>query len=476
MDDRGSARRLSALALAAAAVLAGTAWLAPNAVPTATPAIPLPQKAVTAFRGVTVIPMDSERLLPDQTVIVTQGRIQRIGPSASVAIPAGANTIEAAGKFLIPGLAEMHAHIPTSGAGSPEVDRTLFLYLAGGVTTIRGMLGHPSHLDLRERAERDEILSPRIFTSGPSFSGGSAASAEAAAAMVRAQKEAGYDFLKLHPGLTRPVFDAIAAEADRVGIPFAGHVSAEVGLERALEAGYASIDHLDGYVEALAGYGGGFGGTDVGFFGFNVADRADAGRIHALAHATKAAGVWNVPTQSLMESLASPTPAEEMARRPEMRYMPPQTIAQWVQRKRDFVGSGAYSPERAARYLDLRRGLIRALHEAGAGLVLGSDAPQWWNVPGFSARREVEYMVTAGLSPYAALEMATRNPAVYFGSEADRGTIAEGKAADLILLDANPLQDIASLWRQAGVMVRGRWLPQAEIQRRLDAIAAELGT
>lgn len=475
MDDRGSALRLSALVLAAAAILAGTAWLAPNALPTATPRIPVPQEAVTAFRGVTVIPMDSERVLPDRTVIVAQGRIQRMGPSASVTIPAGANTVEGAGRFLIPGLAEMHAHIPTSGAGSPDVDRTLFLYLAGGVTTIRGMLGHPSHLDLRGRAERNEILSPRIITSGPSFSGGSASSPAAATAMVRAQKEAGYDFLKLHPGLSRPVFDAIVAEAERVDIPFAGHVSAEVGLERALEAGYASIDHLDGYVEALAGYGGGFGGVGVGFFGFDVADRADASRIRALAEATREAGVWNVPTQSLMESLASPISADELAGRPEMRYMPRQTVAQWVQRKRDFVESAGYTPERAARYLDLRRGLIRALHEAGAGLILGSDAPQWWNVPGFSARREVEYMVMAGLSPFEALTMATRSPAVYFGSEDERGTIAEGKAADLVLLEANPLQDIGNLWRQAGVMVRGRWLPQAEIERRLEAIAGEVG-
>jgi imidazolonepropionase-like amidohydrolase len=477
MDDPRSLRRLSVVGLAAAALLGGTAWLAPAPWPTATPEVaPAPQEAVTAFRGVTVIPMDSERRLTDRTVIVSGGRIQSIGPSASTPIPGGANVVEAAGKFLIPGLNEMHAHIPTSGVGSPDVERTLFLYLAGGVTTIRGMLGHPTHLELRDRAARDEILSPRILTSGPSFSGGSAGSPEAAEAMVRAQKEAGYDFLKLHPGLSRPVFDAIAAEADRVEIPFAGHVSAEVGLERALEAGYASVDHLDGYVEALAGHGGGFGGVNVGFFGYGVVDRADASRIADLARATREAGVWNVPTQSLMESLASPESPEEMARRPEMRYMPRQTVAQWVERKRDFQESGDYSPERAARYLDLRRGLIRALHEAGAGLVLGSDAPQWWNVPGFSARREVEYMVVAGLTPFEALEMATRSPAVYFAAEEERGTVAEGKTADLVLLDADPLDDIANLWRQAGVMVRGRWLPQAEIDRRLEAIAAGLAS
>src|SRR5690606_1733524 len=191
------------------------------------------------------------------------------------------------------------------------VDRTLFLYLAGGVTTIRGMLGHPLHLELRDRGAAGEIVAPRIYTSGPSFSGGSASDPAAVAAMVQEQEEAGYDLLKLHPGLSRPVFDAIVEAADEADIPFAGHVSAEVGLDRALEAEYESIDHLDAYVEALAGHGGGFAGVNVGFFGFNVTDEADAGRIPELARATREAEVWNVPTQSLMVHLASPVPAED---------------------------------------------------------------------------------------------------------------------------------------------------------------------
>jgi imidazolonepropionase-like amidohydrolase len=460
-----SGGRMAARVASACAVAALLAWAVEG----------WAQGAVTVFRNVSVVPMDGERVLRAQNVVVRDGVIASIGDAASAAVPAGATVVDASGKYLLPGFAEMHAHIPNPQGGAEAVDHTLFLYLAGGVTTIRGMLGHPSHLELRARSARNEILAPRIITSGPSFSGGSASDPAAAAAMVRQQKAEGYDFLKLHPGLSRTVFDAIARTAKEVGIPFAGHVSAEVGLQRALEAGYGSIDHLDGYVEALAGHGGGFGGVDVGFFGFNLTDAADADRIQELARATREAGVWNAPTQSLMESLASPIAPEEMARWPEMRYMPPQTVAQWVERKRDFRQSPGYSAERAARYLQLRRQLILALHEAGAGLVLGSDAPQWWNVPGFSARRELEYMVTAGLTPYEALEMATRNAAEYFGAEDEWGTIAPGRSADLILLDANPLEDISSIWRQSGVMVRGRWLPAAEIQQRLDVIATRVG-
>lgn len=468
MDVHRTIRRLASVPLRTAlvAALSGVA---------SGPGLLAAQDQVTAFQNVNVIPMDREAVLAGQTVVVRDGRIEQIGPATSTNVPAGATVVEGNGGYLIPGYAEMHAHIPTPQGGSEAVDRTLFLYLAGGVTTIRGMLGHPSHLELREQAANNEILAPRIYTSGPSFSGGSASDPAAAAAMVRQQEEAGYDFLKLHPGLSRPVFDAIADAADEVDIPIAGHVSADVGLDRALEAEYASIDHLDGYVEALAGHGAGFGDVNSGFFGFALTDQADEARIEALAEATREAEVWNVPTQSLMESLATPTPPEEMARWPEMRYMPPATVADWVERKRDFQNAPGYTPERAARYLEIRRQLIRALHDAGAGLILGSDAPQWWNVPGFSARRELEYMVAAGLTPYEALAMGTSNSAEYFDAEDAWGTVAPGRSADLILLEANPLEDISNVWQQAGVMVRGRWLPATEIQQRLDAIAGEVG-
>lgn len=467
MNDRRLASPFAAFAVSVVVAAAAPTALSPS--------IAEAQSGVTVFHNVSVIPMEGEPVLTDQTVVVRDGRVAQLGPAASTPAPAGATVVDGSGKYLLPGYAEMHAHIPTPQSGAEAVDRTLFLYLAGGVTTIRGMLGHPSHLELRQRSARNEIAAPRIITSGPSFSGGSASNPAAAVAMVREQKEAGYDFLKLHPGLSREVFDAVAAAADEEDLPFAGHVSAEVGLRRALEAGYASIDHLDAYVEALAGHGDGFGGVNAGFFGFNLTDQAVEAQIAELARATRDAGVWNVPTQSLMESLASPTAPEEMARWPEMRYMPAQTIAAWIERKRDFHAGAGYTPQRAARYLQIRRQLIRALHEAGAGLVLGSDAPQWWNVPGFSARRELEYMVAAGLTPYEALEMATRNAAEYFGADNEWGTISPGKSADLVLLDANPLDDISNIWQQSGVMVRGRWMPAAEIQQRLDAIATQLG-
>lgn len=429
-----------------------------------------PSQGVVAFVNVTVIPMDRERVLRGQTVIVRDGRIAALGPTGEVAVPDGATVVPGAGRYLVPGIAEMHAHIPPARQGREAVEQTLFLYVANGVTTVRGMLGEPSHLELRGRAERGEIISPRIYTSGPSLNGNSAPDPAAARRLVGQQVEAGYDLLKLHPGLSREVYDAMVEAARAAGIPYAGHVSAGVGLDRTLEARQASIDHLDSYVEALAGHGGGYDPAAAGFFGFGMIDEVDRSRIAELARATAEAGVWNAPTLSLIEHLYDAHDPEEMARRPEMRYVPEAMVRSWVRRKETMQSAPGFSRERAERYIAVRRELLRALQEAGAGILLSSDAPQWWNVPGFSLHHEMRMLVDAGLTPYQVLESGTRNPARYFGTD-EWGVIREGAVADLILLDADPLADIGNMSRIAGVVVRGRWLSGEEIRKGLDKIA-----
>ncbi len=427
-----------------------------------------------AFVDVTVIPMDRDRTIPGQTVIVRDGRITAIGPAARTAVPNDALKVDGRGKFLMPGLAEMHAHIPGGQASDEVTERVLFLYLANGITTVRGMLGHPKHLALRERAAKGELLSPTIYTSGPSLNGSSVPTVEAAVKAVTEQKAAGYDFLKIHPGITREVFDSLAAAAHRAGIRFAGHVPEEVGVERALAAKYASIDHLDGYVEYLLAYGTPLSGAQPQFFGVNVAQYVDENKIPGIAAATRAADVWNVPTQVLIENLASDEPAEQLAQRPETRYWPPQNISQWVEFKKNFRSQTGSTAESLRRVIEVRRKLIKALHSAGAGLLLGSDAPQIWNVPGFSTHRELETLVAAGLTPYQALETGTRSVAVYFNTLRETGTVEVGKRADLILLNANPLVDVTNTTRRAGVMIRGRWLPESELRRRLEEVAEKV--
>lgn len=422
-----------------------------------------------AIVGVDVIPMDEERIIENQTVLVEGERITRIGPADQVEVPSGARTIDGAGRYLIPGLGEMHAHVPSQG-GREWMERVLFLYLSNGITTVRGMLGQPAHLELRDDVAAGRVLGPRIYTSGPSLNGSSIPSADSARRAVRHQKQAGYDFLKIHPGLTREEYDAIAATAEEVGIRWAGHVPADVGLDRALEAGQATVDHLDQYMESILEEDAEF--DQSLFFGVNLAGMVDSERIPEVARATAEAGVWNVPTQSLIEHVLSPIDPEEMAARPEMRYMPPRTVRQWVERKQGFLEHELYDPELAMRFIEVRRRIIYALQEAGAPLLLGSDAPQIFQVPGFSIQAELRMMVASGLTPYEALEAGTRNVAEYFGALDEYGTVEEGKAADLVLLAANPLEDIAAVGQRAGVMVRGRWLPESEIQARLGEIAA----
>jgi imidazolonepropionase-like amidohydrolase len=428
--------------------------------------------ATVAFVNVSVIPMDSEGVVHEQTLIVRDGVIERIGPAETTVPPEGSLAIDGTGRYLMPGLSEMHAHIPSPQQGEGALERTLFLFLANGVTTIRGMLGHPAHLELRAKAERGEILSPRVYTSSPSLNGNSAPNPEVGSRLVAEHAAAGYDFLKIHPGLTRDTYDAIAAAARRVGIEWAGHVPAAVGLDRALEVGQVTIDHLDAYLEALAGHGEGFDPQASGWFGLGFTEMVDETRIPDLAVMTREAAVWNVPTQSLMEHILSPDDPDAMALWPEMRFMPAQTLRQWAQSKRNVVQQ-AGSPERAARYLDLRRQTILALQRSGAGLLLGADAPQIFNVPGFSIHRELQFLVDSGLTPYEALVSGTRNPALYLRTS-DWGILAEGKAADLVLLEANPLEDVAHAARISGVMVRGAWLPAQEIELHLARIEASL--
>src|SRR5688572_25962447 len=209
----------------------------------------------TAFVDVNVLTMESERVLTGQTVVVRGEEIVAVGPAARVKVPAGATRIDGKGKYLMPGMAEMHGHIPPPQAPKEFTEAVLFLYVSNGVTTVRGMLGAPGQLELRERVNSGELLSPTLYLAGPSFNGNSVSSPAQAAEMVRRQKREGWDLLKVHPGLTRDEYDAMARAAREEGIRFAGHVPAEVGLAHALEVGQETIDHVDGYVEHLGAEG-----------------------------------------------------------------------------------------------------------------------------------------------------------------------------------------------------------------------------
>jgi imidazolonepropionase-like amidohydrolase len=426
------------------------------------------QQATIAFTGVSVLPMDREEVLETQTVIIEGGRISYVGgPRAT---PAGATTIDGRGKYLMPGIAEFHAHVP-SGAGAVHAHRTLTLYALAGVTTARGMLGAPMHLALRDSIRTGQLLGPRLLTSGPSFNNNSASSPAGVVAMVTAQKDAGYDLLKIHPGVPRIAFDSLAATANRLRIPFAGHVPLEIGLDVALTSKYSTIDHLDGIVEAM--YSGPTPLTPQvnGFFGLGIVRQLDQSRLQSIVDRVKASGVAMVPTEILMDNYANDLTGDQLTAHQEFRYWVPQQVAGWRAQKDNLLGQAQASREQRQEFIALRRRIIRALHEAGVPFLLGSDAPQLWNVPGFSAHRELGALVAAGLTPWQALRTGTVNVAKFLGEEGRSGVVRVGARADLLLLDANPLQDIANSLRINGVMLNGRWIGPEERNRMLGSLA-----
>ena len=409
---------------------------------------------VIAFTGVTVVPMDSSRLLANHTVVVTGDRITGIGPAASTQVPEGATRIDGAGKYLMPGLGEMHGHIPPPTAPREFVDDVLFLYVASGVTTVRGMQGAPGQLELREAAKRGEIVAPTLYLAGPQFGGGSVKSPEDAVARVRQQKSEGWDLLKVQEGLSLPAYEAMAKTARELGIRFGGHVPDDVGVRRALESGQDTIDHIDNYAEELDG----------------MAKPVDDKALQQYVEHTRKAGASVVPTMVVWETLRGAVTLESRTSWTELRYMPAAQVQQWTKQLESRLKNPQFDAAQAKTYIANRVRVLKALHAGGVGVLLGSDAPQQFNVPGFSLHREMRSMAEAGMSPYEIVKSGTANVGQYFKADAF-GTIAAGQRADLILVDANPLQDIGHVEKRSGVMVRGRWLTAADIDKRLALIA-----
>jgi imidazolonepropionase-like amidohydrolase len=445
---------------------------------------PAPADRVTAFVDVNVIPLDRDRVAERQTVVVRGEKIVAVGPAATTQVPAGATRIDARGKYLMPGLAEMHAHV--IGGGNPNHEQLnrdiMFLYVANGITSIRAMLGAPNQIPLREQLRRGEILGPTMYVSAPSLNGNSAPNPDTAAKLVRAHKAAGYDFLKIHPGLSRESYDAIVRTANEVGLTWAGHVPAAVGLRHALASRQSTVDHLDGVLEAatpdsiyarLATPGA------VPFAQF--INSVDPSRFPAIANEMKAVNAWNVPTMLIWENLftQSETP-EQMNARDEMKYASPQARAAYISQKNNGLTqqrNAGLTPELAARYIALRRQALKAVADAGAPLLMGTDSPQMFMVPGFALHRELGIISAAGVTPYQIYESGAKNVARYVATDLKQdgsfGTVTVGNRADLVLLDANPLQSVANLTRRAGVMVKGRWVSAADIEKGLADIAAK---
>jgi len=460
-----------ALLLAVAAPIACNQSDGPPAQPT--------EQATLVIEGVSVIPMDTERILPDMTVLIGGGRVLAVQPSTEAedaAIPAGATRVDGRGRFVIPGLNDMHVHF--------QEEQALGRFLATGVTGIRVLWGGPTTLDFRDRIVSGELDGPDIHTAGTIIEGlpppELAAVIDTAgrvlvydsidgAAAVREQHAAGYDFIKVYNNVPASAYRGIVAEAAALGIPVAGHVPFEVGLDGALAVGQHSIEHLRGYIWHLVPEDApNQPGADLRSRTLAWA-HGDLSRIQALAERTRDAGTWSVPTLAvrmimkpdrLVDAYLATEEASHMTEGMRTFYTQRMSIP-WMS---NFTADDF---EAAMDGFAVADSLIRALVGVGAPVMAGTDTPPL----GFALHRELEELVAAGLSPFEALQSATVLPARFLERGEGAGMVTEGSPADLLLLEGDPLAAIGNTRRIAGVVRRGEWLDRAALEAMLQEAA-----
>lgn len=457
----------------------------------------LPQSSGQASRGslsrgtfaitnVSVIPMTSETLISDATVLVRDGRIAAVGPRSRVSVPEAARRIDGRGRFLIPGLSDMHVHLFSDDEEGlkPVAPDELGVMLANGVTTIRIMIGTPEHLALRRDIEAGRVLGPQLWIASPQFTGRKDSNArvvttpEEARAAVKEVADAGYDFIKLTLQISPSVFDAIVSEAARNAIRVVGHVDPRVGVARAIAAGQ-HIEHLDNYMESVLADDSPIKSSvsDLGVFrlrNWESIDHVDDRKVARIAETTARARVWTCPTLTLFKYGFAIHRSDA-----EIRSQPDWALQPKAHRDRYLGAHERYwknppSEARRKRYVEVRNHLVNAIFNAGGRILAGSDAPEWFLGYGFTLHRELESLVAAGLTPWQALAAATRNPAEFLHALSEWGTIEPGKRADLVLLSANPLDDIRNTTRIEAVSVGGRWLERATLQRMIQTAARSL--
>ncbi len=422
------------------------------------------KNSAVAFVNVNVVPMDTERILANQTVIVRDGLIEMIGDRAQIQVPKDAVVVDGTGKYLMPGLTDMHVHI--------EYENDMLLFVANGVTSVRNMWGNtgrklrvgmPDQLELRRQVAAGTLFGPTIYTAGPVMEGSPAFhplaeaidSPDAARESVLWQARQGYDFIKVYDHLSPEVYAAVVETAVANNIPVVGHVPFAVGLDGVLDSRQSTIEHLAGYID-----------SDAAEF------IIPADQLAEYAAKTRAAGVWNVVTLSeYPKSKETPAGIERLQAQPGMAYVSPGvrffTPFLYTMTAKSHTYEGADYPQ---RMMTLNRQMVQALHEADAGILLGTDAAQAYHIPGFSIHEEMAFLVDAGLTPYEVLAAGTRNAALAMGKLDAYGTVTIGKRADLILLTANPLDDVGNVQKRVGVMVNGRWLSETQLQNMLTGL------
>ena len=450
--------------------------------------------APVVFTNVTVIDATGTPARPDMTVVLTQDRISALGETGTVAIPSGAHVFEAAGHFLIPGLWDMHTHIASIETYPGSKDIFLPLLIAHGVTGIRDMGGDLAALtQWREEITAGKRVGPRIIASGPMLDGPnppfpqsvSVNTATEGRQTVVELKQQGADFIKVQSLIPRDAYFAVIHEARQHGLRVAGHLPDQITATEASEAGQHSMEHFIGWLKSSSTVEEELIRT-VSIFDLlqkkepvqrllaTQSKEKEEALFARLAHKS----MWQCPTIVWMRGLShideNTFPAD-----PRLDYIPPSWVAAWrvIKEERLLAGRSAEDIAAGKQYFRTLFDLIKTAHRAGVPFLAGTDTPAPYVFPGSSLHEELALLVEAGLTPLEALQTATRNPALYLDQQDLLGTIEVGKLADLVLLEANPLEDITNTRKIAAVVVGGKLFSHSALQalRTAAATSAQQG-
>jgi imidazolonepropionase-like amidohydrolase len=442
------------------------------------------QPQTIIFTHATVLDMTGAPAKPDMTVVIVGNRITAVGKSSNIRLPKNAQVVDATGKYLIPGLWDMHVHIfnNASRVGTNNKDTYFPLFIANGVTGVRDMWTDPDDIKMVREWQRDveagKMLAPRIAV-GSSIVDGvptfwpnalGVSTPDEARRTVRMLKDAGAGFIKVYWNLSPEAYYAIADEAKKLGIPFAGHVPSSISAADASDAGQRSIEHLTGIFETCSTKEAELRKAKewTPALTEEMWRTYDEQKCRALFIRFAKNGTWHTPTLVLHRMLAFRR-EENFRKDARLRYVPADTVQEWLKPAR---GGERVSPETRRIRFQKQLETVGALHRAGVPLLAGTDVGNPFLFPGFSLHDELELFVQAGLTPMEALQTATINPAKYLGLSGSLGTIEKGKIADLVLLEANPLEDIANTQRINAVIVNGRYLSKETLQKMLAEVEA----
>jgi imidazolonepropionase-like amidohydrolase len=434
----------------------------------------------------TVVDVSDGKLIPDTTVVVEGNRIASVEPSAkgkakaevSAHAKAG-RVVDATGLFLIPGLWDMHTHVYFDSTVADGSDLVLPLFLANGVTGVRDM---GSNLDMVLQARGDvaahRLLGPRMVVSGPMLDGPKStykaamaiATPEDGRKAVDMLKSRGVDFIKVQSGVPREAYFAIAAESKKVGIEFEGHVPDAIRASEAVAVGQRTFEHLIGIFEASSPDETKYltGMKTVGMF----LDSYDPAREAAIVQLLAKNHLWQCPTlywergQWLVDAI-------DYTKDPDLGYAGKTWVTKlWPGSQKSILKTLDTDPLPVReRFVEHELDIVRKLHAAGVPFLAGTDTPAGVDViPGVSLHLELQRFVAAGFTPLEALQTATLNPAKFYDRMGDFGSIQRGRIADMVLLKANPLEDITNTRRIAGVVADGQYMSEQE----LDQLRAKL--